>query len=124
MTVQRATSPVVPGGATARNEAFLELVIEDELLLRAEFDEIVAEAWDGPHPPRERLRAGRGATRRPAAARRWRAAAAPALTLRPHGPGTDGWAHQRAPPRRTDGTSRGTENRAARRFPHAQEGRL
>lgn len=99
MTMQRATSPVVPGGASATNEEFLELVVEDELLLRAEFDEIVAAAWDGPHRPPERPSVERGPAGPAEPARRRRAAASPALVLRPRGPGTDGWAHQRAPPR-------------------------
>lgn len=36
-------------GATAQHTSFLEIVCWDEDLLRAEFDEIVAVGFDGPH---------------------------------------------------------------------------
>lgn len=79
----------------AVHEQFLELVCDDDELLVAEFDEIVARAWDGPHPPSPGRPAGPTAEgweryRRPASR--------PHLRGRPRHPGADGWPRGRGPP--------------------------
>jgi hypothetical protein len=87
----------VPQDVAARavHEQFLSLVCEDEELLAAEFDEIVAHAWDGPHPPSPGQPAGPAAegwdTHRPQGPRR-------RLPARPGHPGADAWARERGPP--------------------------
>jgi hypothetical protein len=46
-------SAICPSGVAATRgveEQFLELVLADEELLRAEFDAIIAAAWSGPPP--------------------------------------------------------------------------
>ena len=79
----------------AVHEQFLELVYDDDQLLAAEFEEIVARAWDGPQPPSPGTPAG-------PTAERWERyqlpASRPRLRARPRHPGADGWARQRGPP--------------------------
>jgi len=77
------------------DEQFLQLLLADEELLRAEFDALIAAEWSG-SPPRRTGRCAR-AGRRPIQPRRprWRAAG---WTDGPRHPGTSGWARQRSPP--------------------------
>jgi hypothetical protein len=85
---------------TARtvDEQFLDLICNDQDLLAAEFEAIIAAAW--PAPPAARPvggalgeHAGRGAARQ---------AADPVrdLATRPRHSGVGGWARQRSPPAR------------------------
>ena len=80
------------------DEQFLDLLLADEDLLRAEFDAIVAAEWPGPPPGRP----GRGARAegRPGETRRRcaRAAGSPGwpCPLR-----IGGWPRQRSPPQRS-----------------------
>jgi hypothetical protein len=80
------------------DEQFLDLICNDEDLLTAEFDAIIAAGWPSPpaNPP-GRCTTGQhptsGATRR-AAAR------VGVLVSRPRSPGIGGWARQRSPPPR------------------------
>lgn len=48
-----ATTPVDRTSADPLTEEFLELVCAEEDLLRAEFDEIIAQEWTAPPPPGE-----------------------------------------------------------------------
>jgi hypothetical protein len=77
-------------------EQFLDLLLADDELLRAEFDAIIAAEWPGPPPD---LADGRvcGAPD-PGASRRYRATATRVSgpTRRPH---VDASARQRSPPR-------------------------
>lgn len=89
---------------SAVHEQFLELVFEDDELLTAEFDEIVARAWDGPDVPSPGRPAG-------PTAEGWeryrRQRPRLHLTARPRHPGADAWARERGPPR-DERTSRST----------------
>jgi hypothetical protein len=76
-----------PASAPAR-EQFLDVVLGDEDLLRAEFDAIIADAWDD--PPR--------AARRPPPPRRL-ARSEPGGLRYARRPGLSAWARQRSPPR-------------------------
>ncbi|MFH5823799.1 hypothetical protein [Georgenia sp. AZ-5] len=79
----------------APDEVFLGLVYEDEELLRAEFEEIVAVSLDGPHPPAARPEAGPVPPGRPP---RRRGEDVSDAAPRPRHSGSDGWARQRSPP--------------------------
>jgi hypothetical protein len=50
--VMPAIGPSVVAARRVIEEQFLELVLADEELLRAEFDAIIAAAWSGPPPSR------------------------------------------------------------------------
>jgi hypothetical protein len=78
------------------DEQFLDLLLADEDLLRAEFDAIIAAEWPGQPPDRP----GRGtqAERRPGGTRRRRPRAAGSAG-RPHPLRIGGWPRQRSPPR-------------------------
>jgi hypothetical protein len=73
----------------ATHEEFLDVILADDELLRAEFDAIIADAWPDPpraaaQPPHRRLRTwGRGR-----------------IAQGPHRPGLAAWARQRSPPPR------------------------
>jgi hypothetical protein len=78
------------------DEQFLDLICNDQDLLAAEFDAIIAAEWPGPpaNPP------GHGATSRHlinGAGRRVTARVRGAVSQPPH-PGIGGWARQRSPP--------------------------
>ena len=77
------------------DEQFLDLLLADEDLLRAEFDAIIAAEWPG--PPTDRPGRGMRADRDPGETRpgRVRAAAPPG---RPRHPRTRGRPRQRSPP--------------------------
>ena len=81
------------------DEQFLELVLADEQLLRAEFDAIITQAWASRPPPVRR----RGAS--PAADSHPREPLVPptpgAHWRRRRRPGLGGWRRQRSPPRLT-----------------------
>ncbi|HEU4547490.1 MAG TPA: hypothetical protein VFR88_14450 [Microlunatus sp.] len=81
-------------------EQFLDLLLADDDLLRAEFDAIVAAEWPGPPPnlPRRRVRGGPDPRRR----RHHRATVtkAPGAGRRPP---VDGAARQRSPPSNDQG---------------------
>jgi hypothetical protein len=93
------TTPAT-GDTTARtvDEQFLDLICNDQDLLAAEFDAIIAAEWPNPpaNPP------GRGATGRHPTSRaaRWLTARVRGAVSRPRHPGTGGWARQRSPPPR------------------------
>ena len=76
-------------------EQFLDLLLADEDLLRAEFDAIIAAEWPGPPPnlPRRRVRGGPDPGRR----RRHRVTATKGAGAGRQ-PGVDGSARQRSPP--------------------------
>jgi hypothetical protein len=90
--------------ATRTTDEFLEMLLADEDLLRAEFDAIIAAAWPS-LPPVEPHR-GEPADRLPRRHRRRVRAAR--LATRPHHPGVGAWARQRSPPC-------GNRNRQAKR---------
>jgi hypothetical protein len=85
---------------TARtvDEQFVDLICNDQDLLAAEFDAIIAAAW--PTPPA--ARPGRGALGEHAGRGTARRAADPVrdLPTLPRHPGVGGWARQRSPPAR------------------------
>ena len=76
------------------DEQFLDLLLADEDLLRAEFDGIIAAEWPG--PPRDRPSRGVRAEQQPGETRRRVRAAGP--PGRPRHPRTGGWPRQRSPP--------------------------
>jgi len=79
-------------------EGFLALVCTDEELLRAEFDAIIAAAWDQPTPP-TRPRPTRRPPGPPAPRRERRTdGSAGRLPGRQHYPAGEGHCRQRAPP--------------------------
>jgi hypothetical protein len=82
------------------DEQFLDLLLADEDLLRAEFDAIIAAEWPGPPPGRP----GRGARaeRRPGETRRRRPRAAGSPGW-PRPLRIGGWPRQRSPPPATGG---------------------
>jgi hypothetical protein len=88
------------GDTTARtvDEQFLDLICNDQDLLAAEFDAIIAAAW--PTPPA--ATPGRGALGEHAGRGTARRAADPVRgpVSWPRRPGTGGWARQRSPPAR------------------------
>ena len=88
------TTPAT-GDTRARTveEQFLELICNDDDLLAAEFDAIIAAEW--PEPPPTGLQ-----RRRQRAPRKWRGHArrpCPRYGLRRRRPGAGGWARRRSP---------------------------
>lgn len=81
-------------GSVGLGEDFLAIVCEDELLLHAEFDDIVAREF-GPEPPADEPQDDAGRTPETPAER-------PVRSLLPvrgaPGPGVDAWPRQRGPP--------------------------
>ena len=86
------TAPADAARSTA--EQFLDVLLADEDLLRAEFDAIVAAEWPSPPPaePRRRDPADRLPRRHRTRARAAR------LATRPRHPGVGAWARERSPP--------------------------
>jgi hypothetical protein len=94
--VMPQTRPPDRAGATrSAEEKFLDLLLADDDLIRAEFDAIIAAEWSGspPSPPRRRVRGGPdpGRIRR----HRARATKGPGAGRRPP---VEGSARQRSPP--------------------------
>ena len=81
-------------------EQFVDLLIADEGLVRAEFDAIIAAEW--PSPPTDEPTGGASADRHPhrRGARRGEPRVA-GLPTRPRHPGVGGWARPRSPPKLT-----------------------
>ncbi|MER7243189.1 hypothetical protein [Kribbella sp. NPDC000426] len=79
------------------DEAFLDLTLADDELLRAEFDALIAASWESPsQPPLDKHclpSRGRPARPRPLRVRRGNSAPRPVLPRRTHG-------RARGPPRR------------------------
>jgi hypothetical protein len=74
-------------------EEFLELLLADEELLRAEFEAIIADEWPGPPPsPPHRRVCG------PPGHRAWRRHLAPTRVLRPERVAQETSPRQRSPP--------------------------
>jgi hypothetical protein len=92
--------PTTPAtGDTAErtvDEQFLDLICNDQELLGAEFDAIIAAEWSSPPANTP----GRGATgRHPTDGAAHRAAnPVRGVVSRPRHPGVGGWARQRSPP--------------------------
>ena len=85
------------GAAPSVDEEFLELVYADEQLLRAEFDEIVAQEWPAGHPPATPGSATPGTDHRP---RRRLGPGGVRASRRQRGHrGAGRWRRQRSPPR-------------------------
>lgn len=92
------TTPATRGtSARTVDERFLDLICNDQDLLDAEFDAIIAAEWPG--PPTDP--AGRGVTggEHPVSgAARWVSTHVGGAASRPRHPGIGGWARQRSPP--------------------------
>ena len=93
--------PTVPaahaGAAPSVQEEFLELVYADEQLLRAEFDDIVAQEWPTGHPPARPTAATPGTDHRPRRQLGPGGVRASRRQRRHRGAGR--WRRQRSPPR-------------------------
>src|SRR5688572_15123601 len=95
------------------DEEFLELMCDDEDLLRAEFDAIIAREWPSRPPPADPP----AGSPTPGPRERGRPAA-PVLRAsrgRPRTPGAGGRSRQRSPPRRTAVPRPETERQDGRR---------
>ena len=95
-----ATNPESSIVGRSVDEQFLDLLIADEELLRAEFDAINAEEWLS--PPTDNPAGGASADRHPQrrGARRGEPRGTD-LPTRPRHPGMGGWARPRSPPKQT-----------------------
>jgi len=83
-------------GARTVDVRFLQMICNDEELLAAEFEAIIAAEWPAPPAPRGEPGATTGA---PAPADKHRVALPiDRPVARPRHPGVGGWAHQRSPP--------------------------
>ena len=102
--------PDEPRGTEAQ---FLDLLLADDDLLRAEFDAIIAAEWPGPPPnlPRRRVRGGPDPGRR----RRHRATVTKSPGARRRPP-VDGSARQRSPPVDQPGRDRPGERQVIARL--------
>ena len=100
------------GGGGAANgsglaEEFLELLLADEELLRAEFEAIIAAEWPGPPPNQAHRRVGD-----PHGHHQWRRPQLPpARAPRPERGAHEGSARQRSPPARGEDRGRTWEGR-------------
>jgi hypothetical protein len=92
----RIHSPDSADCTRSAEEEFLDLLLADDDLLRAEFDAIIAAEW--PEPPADRP--GSSVAGRPPGGGPSRRAADPVRgpVSRPRHPGIGGWARQRSPP--------------------------
>jgi len=90
------------GAADTRSveDQFLDLLLADDELLRAEFDAIIAAEW--PSPPSTTSPRRGAAHRHPGQPYTHRRGGAPVAgaVARPRHPGIGGWARQRSPPPR------------------------
>jgi hypothetical protein len=96
------TTPATPatGDPTARriDEQFLDLICNDQDLLTAEFDAIIAAEW--PNPPANPPGGAVGGRPPASGAARWETVRIRGAVCRPRHPGIGGWARQRSPPPR------------------------
>ena len=106
----------LPDGADetrSAEEEFLDLLLADDDLLRAEFDAIIAAEWPGPPPnlPGRRVRGGPDSGRR--CRHRVTATNGPGAGRRP---AVDGSARQRSPPSNDQGEDRAGERQVIARL--------
>ena len=87
-------------GARTVDEQLLEMICNDQELLAAEFEAIIAAEWPAPPAHRGEPKATSG----PAARQRQHPIAPPVVdpVSRPRHPGVGGWARQRSPPAPAD----------------------
>jgi len=83
-------------GDTTVDEQFLDLVCNDQDLLAAEFDAIIAAEW--PSTPAKTPRRGATGGNPSSGAARDATASDAGPAARPQQPGVGGWARQRSPP--------------------------